>query len=285
MNIDKIIADSKNLKPVTSVSEKLLEIIYDPSSSLNDIVNIIKFDQGMTANCLKICNSSYFGFSAPVTSIKQAVAYLGADRVACLVMMGSNAENFKAAQGGYDLSQGELWRYSVSSALLAQDLAEKRQMNNISMIFTAALLKDIGKVILHQYVKESFDAIIREVKDNGLTFIEAEERVIGIDHAELGARIAEGWNFSAAMIDIIKYHHSPQQASPDDLTVPVVYLADSICMMMGIGVGSDGLAYRHHQNVMERLAFSEVDLQLAIAGFWEKLKGVEEMVKLSEGDR
>ena len=281
--IEKIIKEIDRLKPVSYIGDKIMDIVSNPDSSLAELVGIVKYDQGMTANLLRICNSAYFGLAKEITSVKQAVAYLGIDKVASLVMMGNSADNFREAQAGYDLTEGELWRYSVSSALMAQDLAEKRHLNNVSLIFTAALLKDIGKVILNTYVKDSFEAINKAVQDNGLTFLDAEKEVIGIDHAELGARVAEQWNFSPAMVNIIRNHHHPDKALPGDLSIPIVYMADCICMMMGMGVGSDGLAYRYYQDVVDRLHFSDVDIQKTIAGFSGKLENIEELVSISGG--
>jgi len=281
--IEEIIKGIDRLKPVSHIGEKIMEITSNPDSSLSDLVDIVKYDQGITANLLRICNSAYFSFAKEIASVKQAVAYLGIDKVASLVMMGNSADNFREAQEGYDLTEGELWRYSVSSALLAQDLAEKRHLNHVSLVFTAALLKDIGKVILHTYVKDSFEAINKEVQDKGLTFIDAEKEVIGIDHAELGARVAEQWNFSPAMVHIIRNHHHPENASDGDLTIPIVYLADCICMMMGRGVGSDGLAYRYYQDAVDRLNFSDIDLQKTMVSFKEKFEDIEELISLSGG--
>jgi len=281
--VDRIVDQIDSLKPVSHIADKVIEITCNPKSSMTELVDVIRYDQGTTANLLRICNSSYFGLRKKMTSIKQAVAYLGIEKVACLAMMGNSADIFKKAQRGYDLNEGELWRYSVSSALIAQELAEKRHLANISLIFTAALLKDIGKVILNRYVKDSFEDIIKMVEGKGLTFIEAERRIIGIDHAELGGRIAEQWNFSPAMANIIRNHHNPDKAPANDLSIAIIYLADCICMMVGIGVGSDGLAYRYHQDVMDRLNFSDIDVQRTIASFWDKLRSVEELVNLSGG--
>ena len=282
--IERIIEEINELRPVSEIGNRVTEITSNPNSSLAEIVDVIKYDQAITANLLRICNSAYFGLKRKIASIKQAVAYLGLNKVASLVVLGNSADNFKKAQIGYDLNEGELWRYSVSSALIAEDLAEKRRLNNVSLIFTSALLKDVGKVILSTYVKDSFEDINKAVQDRGLTFIDAEKEVIGIDHAELGARVAERWNFNPAMVDIIRNHHDPDKAPPDDLSIPIVYLADSICMMIGIGVGSDGLAYRYHQDIVDRLNFSDIDLQKTIANFWGKIKAVEELVNLSKGD-
>ena len=283
MDLEKIINDIDSLEPVSQVGNKVMEIMSNPESSVNEVVEIIKYDQAMTANLLRICNSTLFGLTKEIVSIKQAVAYLGMDKVACLVMVGNHSGNFKKAHQGYDLDDGALWRYSVSSALIAQDLAEKRQVKNISSIFTSALLKDIGKVVLNTYMREALNDVQSKVKE-GLTFIEAEKAVLGIDHAELGGKVAEKWNFNKATIDIIRYHHDPDQGSSDDLSLPIIYLADSICMMVGVGVGADGLAYRYHQDIVDRLNFSDIDLQFTIAEFWEKLKSIEELVRLSGGN-
>jgi putative nucleotidyltransferase with HDIG domain len=284
MKIDEIIAAIDTLKPVSYVGDKIMEILKNPNSSVADLVEIIKFDSSMTANLLRICNSSYFGLQKEIVSIKQAVALLGVEKVAGLIMMGNSAKNFEGTQPGYDLEDSELWRYSVSSALIAQEIAEAKGLPDISLIFTSALLKDIGKAVLHTYVESAQDEIKAAVENKGMTFVEAEHAVIGIDHTELGAKIAEHWNFSPAMVDLIRNHHTPQTSAFDARNAAVVYLADAICMMIGIGVGSDGLAYRYHQDVVDLLNFTEIDLQQTIANFREKIKEVEELVQVSKGE-
>lgn len=279
--IEQIIGEIDELGPVSEIGNRVAEITSNPHGSFTELIDVIRYDQAITANLLKACNSTYFGLKKKIASVRQAVTYLGLNKVANLVVLSNSADNLKKAQVGYDLDKGELWRYSVSSALIAEDLATQRRLHDSSFIFTSALLKDIGKVILSRYVKDSFEDINKAVQDRGLTFIDAEEEVIGINHAELGARVAESWNFHPAMVEIIRNHHHPDKAPLDDLSIPIVYLADSICMMIGIGVGSDGLAYRYHQDIVDRLHFSDVDLQKTIANFWGKMSDVEELITLT----
>ncbi len=284
MEIEKIINGIECLKPVSNASNRIMDIISNPNSSLEDIVHIVKYDQGMTANLLKTCNSAFFSLNREIVSLKQAIAYLGIEKVASLVMMNSSAENFMDTHKGYDLKDGELWRYSVASALIAQDLAEKHKLKDLSMLFTSALLKDIGKVILHTYISDAFEDITNLVQEHSITFVEAEKQRLGIDHAELGAMVAEEWNFSPRIVYLIRNHHSPDKAEPDDFYLPIMYLADSICMMVGVGVGADGLSYRYYQDVVDKLNFSDIDLQKTIADFWEKLKSIEDLIQLSGGN-
>jgi putative nucleotidyltransferase with HDIG domain len=281
MDIDVLLKQIDRLKPFSQSEHKVLEIVSNEDSSMQDLVEVIQYDQAMTANLLRICNSSYFALSRKITSVKQAVTYLGTDKVGWMVMMGSSSHMLGKAQAGYDLSEGDLWRYSVASALIAQEIAERCRFKNSSFVFTSALLKDLGKVVLNDYVKEAVQEIMFEVREKGMTFLEAEKAVLGVDHAEMGAKIGEKWGFSPLMIQVIRNHHISELSSLEDLSLPIVYLSDSICMMMGIGGGLDGLAYRYHQEVVDRLHFSDRDLQETIANFQEKFRGIEDWIHLS----
>ncbi len=279
-DIKSIIKKIDHLTPIPQVASKVMSIAEDPKSSMYDLSKVIIYDTAVTANLLKVVNSAYFGLPEKVDSVHQAIVYLGMAQVVDLVLLSASGENLQTAQEGYDLEAGELWKYSVSSAILARELAEKKGVKETHLIFTAALLKDIGKVILNQYVKDSFDKINALVTKQNFTFREAEKEVIGIDHAELGGMVAENWKFSPKMVEIIRHHHRPQEASISEFESAIVYMADTICMMMGIGVGSDGLAYRFHREVVESLELTESEFQKIIAGFVEKIKQLETMIDI-----
>jgi len=285
MTLERIIEDMELLEPMAPAAHRILQIAGDPKSSVSDLVKVIQYDQALTANLLRICNSAGLGLRNEIHSVKQAAAYLGMEKVACLVMLGHGSANLRRAQEGYELHEGDLWRYSVASALISQDLAEKLAPKKVPLLFTAALLKDIGKVVLSRYVKELFQEIIAEVREGGLGFAEAEKKILGIDHAELGGRIAEKWRFSDTMADIIRNHHNPDRTSPGDDSTSIVYLSDCICMMLGIGLGSDGLAYRYYSQVAEQLRFSEADLQRTMICLREKLATVEDLAGISKEER
>ncbi|MBF0497317.1 MAG: HDOD domain-containing protein [Deltaproteobacteria bacterium] len=282
IDLKVIIGNIGKLKPLPQVANRIMELAADPKSSLAELSEVISYDQALTANLLRVCNSTYFGLSRQIESIHQAVLILGMDQVVDLILLSGAAENLKNVEKGYDLSKGDLWRYSVASAILARDIAERKGIRNNHMIFTAALLKDIGKAVLADCVAESFEQINRLVTEQGMSFREAEKQAIGIDHAELGAMIALKWKFSPKMVAIIKNHHPAVDASYDyDLETCIIHLADILCMTMGIGVGADGLAYRFNQEMMAKLGFSERNLFEIIAAFGEKLQQVEELISLS----
>lgn len=277
MDIQKIIKGIAVLKPIPHVVHKIMAITEDPDSGMSDLSEVIFYDTMVTANLLKAANSAYYGSAKKFDSIHQAIVFLGMDEVVDLVLLNSSAENLNRSQKGYGLAAGELWRYSIASALLARKLAKAKALDNVHLVFTAALLKDIGKVVLEQYVKDGFEKIKALVSTSRYSFREAEKAVLGIDHAELGALVAREWQFSHEMVDIIGNHHQPQQALLAKTETAVVHTSDVLCMMMGVNGGVDGLSYRFDRDTIESLGMTDVDLQTIIAGFAEDLQKVEDL--------
>ncbi len=205
---------------------------------------------------------------------------LGTDQVIELVLMKSGAESLSGNQKGYGLEKGDIWKYSVSSAVLAKQIAIKLSLKNKSMIFTSALIKDIGKIILEKYVSRSSKKIQDLLENKNFSFREAEKKILGIDHAELGAMIAKMWKFSPKMIKIIRHHHLSDETMIKDKEIAAVYLADCLCMMLGIGVGSDGLAYRFKDKAMKELGMSADDISMIIAEFGFNIQEVEDLLQI-----
>jgi putative nucleotidyltransferase with HDIG domain len=202
-----------------------------------------------------------------VDSVRDAITLVGLDHIVRLVLLNSLSSNFKKEQiGGYGLGEGELWRHAVTSAHVAGILADRfGESHTKHLIFTAALVKDIGKLILGRFVAFSFEQINILVHSHGNSFNDAEQKVIGMNHEELGAMVARKWNFSPKLIYIIGHHHLTDASARQDLQTSLVYLADIICMLMGICTGADGLSYRFYGDVLNRLNISEKDMQGIIA--------------------
>ncbi len=278
--IQQLVREIKNIKPIPAVINRILEAVDKPDSSMAEIANIIQYDPAVTASVLRTCNSAYFGLKHPAESIKDAVSMLGIDQVVEVVLINSGSKALSGDQKGYGLYNGAMWKYSVSSALIAKQIAQKLNLKGKHTLFTAALLKDIGKIVLDRFVEDSIKKISRLVVQEKLSFLEAEKRVIGVDHTELGGMIAKMWKFSPRTIKIIRHHHLEDISRVKDKEIAAVYLADCICMMMGIGVGTDGLAYRFNTDAMESLGMEAGDISNIMALFVLNLKEVENLLNV-----
>ncbi|HHV16543.1 MAG TPA: HDOD domain-containing protein, partial [Gelria sp.] len=101
-------------------------------------------------------------------------------------------------------------------------------------------------------------------KDN-ISFIEAENKVLGFNHAEVGARVAEKWNLPPETVEAIQFHHSPEEAQVNPRLTAIVHLADAICVSMGIGMGIDGLLYPISGEALELLGLDELEIENIIS--------------------
>ena len=269
------------LTPIPPIASQLVTLAEDPDSALSEIADLIIHDPAITANLLKTCNSAYFGLSRKVDSVRDAITLVGLDHVVHLALLGSVAQNFNTGSEGYGLGEGELWRHAVASAYIAKTLAVRHGAEKSQhLVFTAALLKDIGKLILGRFVAFSLEQINILVNSKGYSFNDAEKKIIGMNHEELGALVAEKWRFSEKLIFIIGNHHLADESARQDQAASLVYLADIICMMMGICTGVDGLAYRFYSDVLKRLALSEKDLQGIIAATVENQQRIDHLLDL-----
>ena len=278
--IQILIKEIKNLKPIPAVVHPLLEVVDDPSSDMEDIARIIQYDPAITASVLRTTNSAFFGLKQPAESVKDAANLLGTDQIVDMVLLKSGAKALSGKQEGYDLHEGAMWKYSVSSAIIAKQIATQLDIPNKSSIFTAALLKDIGKTVLDSFVQDAFEKISDLVASENMSFMEAEKKIIGVNHAELGGMIAKMWKFSPRMVKIIRNHHLSDDNMIQDKETAVVHLADCICMMMGMGVGADGLAYRFHEDAMEELDITADEIPRIIAEFTFKMQEVEDLLQV-----
>lgn len=280
-DIKEIVRGIARLEPIPQIVNKVMATAQDPDKGMAELAEVVSYDLVATANLLKAANSSFYGRSQKFDSVQQAIIFLGVDEVIDLVLIGAAAKNLSRPQAGYGLKAGELWRNALASAVMARNLAIQKDIADKHLVFTAALLKDIGKVVLEQYVAAECESIQRRTREDGLSFREAEKEVLGIDHAELGALTAQVWQFSEQMIDIIRYHHQPNRASLVRSEAAVVYLSDVLCMMFGGFGGVDGLAYRFHADTIRELGMTEIEFQMLIAGFVDNLQQVEGLMALN----
>jgi putative nucleotidyltransferase with HDIG domain len=280
MKINKRILKSiQTLPPFPATIQKVIALAGDPDSSLTELVAVVRFDQAITANILRICNSAYFGLRRPVDNVNDAIMHMGKKNVLRAVMAAGLSRYFRT-QKGYDVKGGDLWEHAVAVALMSQICAARLSRPDDPRLFTAGVLHDIGKMVLGEFVHESWPKIQELVENKKYSFLEAEEEVIGVNHAELGGEIALIWKFPDEILKAIAFHHRPDLLADDDAVPWIVYLSNQVCHIMGIGVGTDALAYRSVGDVAGRFQLKQRDLENMMAELHLKLQGARELVSI-----
>lgn len=279
-SVKTIIESCSQLPPFPAVLNRVLSLIDNPNVSLPEIVETIQYDQSITANVLKVCNSAYFGLRQPVGSLRDAVVFLGLNQLLEILLRGIAGSMMGKEVAGYDLEAGELWKHSVSAALLSQIIARRIKREPSPLLFTAALIHDIGKVMLNSYVAEQYQNIKELVQSRNIAFLEAEKEVLGINHAELSALIIEQWNFPDEIIQAIRFHHTPLSATSGHDYVYQIYLCDLVAIMSGIGGGIDGLSYSGFKQIMVHYSLNEKDLEHFMAQLGDQITKVAAMIQV-----
>ena len=149
LTIDAFIQNIDHLPPFPRNLVKLSELQEEPDVNLDQVVALIQYDPALTALVMRLCNSAYFGAAAPASDLHEATTRLRFNAIFQLVVSLGSATLLRPQQQGYDIDAGELWRHSVTAALIGKCIALERN-GNPSLVFTACLLHDIGKVVLSQ---------------------------------------------------------------------------------------------------------------------------------------
>ncbi len=257
-SIDRLVNQVKNLPPLPQIAHKTLALLRNPKSNMTDISNLIGMDQMMTSTVLSWANSAYYGLPNKVTTVHQAIMYLGQVTVQTIVFNACMATYLNRALPGYGLERGELWKHSVGVAAGARLVVSKFGKSVAEEAYFSGLLCDIGKL--------AFDVALRDTDVNApqwqdRPFEQSETEIFGINHAALGSRIAQSWMLPESICHAITYHHEPSKARKEaELITSAVHIADMATMMIGLGLGRDGLLYAPDPKAFEVLNFQEEDL-------------------------
>lgn len=255
-----IIAKVESFPSLSGATTKLLSLLDDPNAPVAEIEEILRMDPGLTANVLKLSNSAYFGFPSEIGSVHKAIVLLGAKRLMQLVMTSCVNSVMNKPVPGYGLSTGELWRHSIAVSVAAEGLIKELNVPEADEIFTAALLHDVGKLVLGEFVKDDIKKI-EKIASKDVSFEAAEQIALGTDHAEIGAKILESWGLPKEVVSAVRWHHDPDAADETSTLIDIVHMANVLCLMIGIGVGREGLQYRLSPVVTKRLGIKSVHLE------------------------
>jgi putative nucleotidyltransferase with HDIG domain len=276
LSIDELKRIAVKMPPLPQIAQKALFLIRDPDSNMAEISKVISMDQVMTSQILRWANSAYYSLLVPITTIHQAVMYLGQNTIQSLILTASISTYFDRSLPGYGLDRGELWKHSVSVAATARIIATRLGRTEAEEAYHAGLLCDIGKLV--------FDLALRNInfpaaQIHDLSFDEIEQTFFGIDHASMGAIIAKNWKLPPLLETAIGFHHKPGKCTEFRSITAAVHIADVMVTMLGVGVGRDGLLYRIDPEALVTLGYKEQDVDSLFARTATVIKETEEFIR------
>jgi putative nucleotidyltransferase with HDIG domain len=239
----ELLARLGDIPTLPVVAMAVNELINDPSSSSADIADVLKKDQVLTAKILRLVNSSYYAIPGGVADVQRALAFLGFNTLAQLVLSLS-VFNLFSTFDNEDFSMLDFWKHALGTAVCSELLAKRLRFPKPEEAFTCGLLHDIGKLVLHQIDPGRLMDIVLETKSRKCTFVEVEREWDLPGHSYLGEVIATKWGLPQVLRLAIRYHHFDVTKMDSVLAsakpvIQVVRLANQICVKNQIGKSGD----------------------------------------------
>ncbi|MCL2006894.1 MAG: HDOD domain-containing protein [Treponema sp.] len=222
-----------NVKSLPQFPENILivqKLIGDPKSEMADIARQISMDPALTADLLKIVNSAQYMLFKKVDSITDAVKMVGMRGIKNLLY----SYGTQKILGDESADKKMLWDHSYKTAFFAYNLVKnfQRDRNLLDDAYVGGILHDMGKIIFSNVHPELLNKIRSFCTEKGLPASTFEDLSAGMNHSEIGALIAEKWNFPQDLVAAIRYHHDPDAAPKEYKNlVNVIYLANMLCAL------------------------------------------------------
>jgi len=225
-----------DLPSVPAVAGSVLVLVEDPNASADDLREVVERDPALAARVLKVANSSLFGFSRRIETLRHGIALLGFRTVKNLVLGASMKEVFKR----FGLTERLLWEHATRAGAVAAMLTDHPAIDvEREEAFTVGLLHDLGKIALNNAAPDEYSSVVARVYNEGVGFVEAERDVFGFDHTELGALVAAKWKLPARLETAIRLHHCPQALEQlpleDRRLTALATVTTALCTRLGVG--------------------------------------------------
>ncbi len=249
----EILEKVSQVESLPAVASQILRMVRDPDSSMTDIMKCIELDPGLTTSVLRMANSAYFAGPRKIASMREAGVLFGTNRIQQMVIATAVAPRVSGAICGYDLEPGRLLDSLIAVAIGAEEIPRVLKRAPHPAAFTAGLLHGVGKIVLGTFVEVDANPILELAYEEQVPFDEAERRVLGIDHAEVGSILLERWQFPEDLVQAVRWQYHPENVSTDPVLADLVHVAGILCIQCGLGTGVDGLSYSISSRVVERL--------------------------------
>lgn len=230
-----LIRGMTDLPTIPAVATQVLSLLDQPDVEIDQVAELLLTDQVMAARVLKMVNSPLYRPATVITSLKAALVYLGLRHIREFILTCAFIQSFEGKDGV--LGVKPFWEHSFGVGIVARMIAAKVGYHDTEKAYIGGLVHDIGEVFLSYYLKDEFQKIVDTIRETPVKLVEAEERLLGTTHCEVGLCLAREWHFPADYCEIIACHHAPQEAKNAPRLTAIVNLADLFCTVRNLDYG------------------------------------------------
>lgn len=278
------INEISHIATLPEVTLRIVELVEDPTSTAQDLHNIISNDPALCSRILKVVNSSFYGLPGQIGSINRAIVLLGLNAVKNIAISASLAKLFRSGQLCPTFSARDLWMHSVASAAASKLIADTLEFGAPDEAFLAGLLHDIGIMVELQYDRNKLIEVVNEVgMADGVPskdMREVEMEIFGANHEHFGMGLCDKWKFPQSFADVCGHHHDPMSLPSGGRSLAsIVYVADRLAASMeGKGFRIDLPSVDIDPRVLDEIGMSPEKMATVKERLVEEVEDVEDML-------
>ncbi len=259
-DVDKIVGRIQKLPTINTVAFEIIQMCSNPSTTVKQLKSIISTDQSLTAQILRIANSSYYNYPRTIHSIERAIIILGFRMVQDIAISIAVFSFYRGIRSANGFNVKELWRHVLSTAIIAKMLGFEYDPELQSMLYVGGLLHDIGKLVENIALQEDFAFIFEKSRQEGVRLDIIEDRFFNFTHSEIGGKLLDKWNLPPQIVDMVRFHHiaAPEGVSGERIHyIRIVYLANLLAHFINNKWKSIHAVLQYDINFKEAFQLSE----------------------------
>lgn len=278
----------RDIPSLPDVVTRIMAVIGKSTTPASEIAKLISYDPGLTSKVLRMVNSAAYGFQRQISSIQHGIMILGFNNVRGLVLSASIFKLFEGHTHPGGLNHTDFWEHSLGTAVAARLLAKTLRIPDADDIFSAAMLHDIGKVVLDVHFQQDYHQVLDQARRlnmpfHGPAFYELEERMLGMTHTGIGSFLAAKWKLPNTFTDVIQFHHEPEKAQNCPDLVYLVALANEMAVIFN----QQGCEYQREQfspNLLEYLSIEDDTLFQVMQSLEEEMVSAQDLLTSISSD-
>jgi putative nucleotidyltransferase with HDIG domain len=274
------IREISHIATLPEITLKIIQLVEDPSSTAQDLNNVIAKDPALCTRILKVVNSAFYGLPGQIGSINRAIVLLGLNAVKNIAIAASLAKLFKGGQLTPNFSARDLWEHATAVATATRMIAAKMKLGLTDEAFLAGLIHDVGVMVEMQYDRNKLVEVLDKV-DAGFEggMLGAEASVFNANHQDFGAALCEKWKFPRSFAQVCGYHHRPLDLPEDQRALTVmVAVADRLAAQLDAGFRLDLDSTEIPAEWLEELKLSAEDVDAIKAALPEAMQDVQSLL-------
>jgi HD-like signal output (HDOD) protein len=249
-----------SIATLPEVTARIIATVEDPKSTAAQLHKIVSHDPALVTRIMKVVNSAFYGLPGQIGSIERAIVLLGLNAIKNIAVAASLGQLFRGVKLCEGYTARDLWTHCIAVGVAARDLARQMKLPVADEAFLAGMIHDVGLLIQLQNTPDQLRKVCETAKTSERSFIALEREIIGMDHQQLGACLAEQWRFPKSCQLVAGHHHQPSSLGDQNkMLITLVYVADTICCQSKHGFNLTAM----HQR-LDELELREVQLDPAL---------------------